>query len=434
MLLKKQHICIIVSLLCFLCSCKQAHSGVQARPLPIAIDTISYKELGQLRGGCLTVRDTIDFDNRRCNLPDGITLNFKGGILKNGTLVGSNTRLKSKEVCLDRVRILGSWNVPVITTALFRDLSYDNALKDVVALSDSTIKNKIIIEPGDYIMTAYKNGDICIPINGNTDFILKGTIRLTPNDYRNYYIVQAQGKHITIRGNGTITGDKHTHTGDSGEWGMGINLDHAHHVLIKGLTVKDCWGDCIYVGSESTDVRIEKCMLDHGRRQGISITSADGVIIKDCTITNVGGTAPEYAIDVEPNKGETVENVVIQNVFAKDCKGGFLVYGKAPNARIGKVTIQSSRVEYNTKLAISVLKCDIFKMEKCQIRQKSVQRVMNFEDIDDVIVRNNTYHNEQGSSFSLVNKGKSLLKANKEYNPITITRCKNTHFVNNCEN
>lgn len=389
MLLKKQHICIIVSLLCFLCSCKQAHSGVQARPLPIAIDTISYKELGQLRGGCLTVRDTIDFDNRRCNLPDGLTLNFKGGILKNGTLVGSNTRLKSKGVCLDRVRILGSWNVPVITTALFRDLSYDNALKDVVALSDSTIKNKIIIEPGDYIVTAYKNGDICIPINGNTDFILKGTIRLTPNDYRNYYIVQAQGKHITIRGNGTIIGDKHTHTGDSGEWGMGINLDHAHHVLIKGLTVKECWGDCIYVGSESTDVRIEDCLLDHGRRQGISITSADGVRIKNCTITNVGGTAPEYGIDVEPNKGETVDNVTIEEVKVKDCRGGFLVYGKAPNAHVGKVVINNCCIEGARKIPISIIKCLSARVEKCVTRGFSWREDINMVEVGSAIKKNN---------------------------------------------
>ncbi len=387
MIYHKYFFCLFVSLLLFLCSCGKANSGVKVVRLPI--DTVSYKKLGQLRGVCLIIRDTINLGNKRCNLPDGIILNFKGGFLKNGTLVGSNTRLKSKGTCFDRVRVLGSWNVPVITTALFRDLSYDNALKDVVALSHSTVKNKIIIEPGDYSVTAYKNGDICIPINSNTDFILKGTIRLAPNDYRNYYIVQAQGKHITIRGNGTIIGDKHTHTGDSGEWGMGINLDHAHHVLINGLTIKDCWGDCIYVGSESSDVRIEKCMLDHGRRQGISITSADGVRIKDCTITNVGGTAPEYGIDVEPNADEAVDNVHIENLTIANCRGGILAWGKAPGARIGKIRIRNCVISGTSKMPISIIKCSSAKVEKCITSGFSWKEDINLVEVDNPIKKNN---------------------------------------------
>lgn len=385
----KSQLCIIMSLIFLLISCGQAKSEVNAKPLSVAIDTVNYIVLGKPAKGEITIKDTVDLGNRKCSLPAGITLCFKGGLIRNGTLEGNKTRLKSSKACFERVRVLGTWNVPTISSALFRDLSYDNALKDVVALSDSTIKNKIIIEPGDYIVTAYKNGDICIPINGNTDFILKGTIRLTPNDYRNYYIVQAQGKHITIRGNGTIIGDKHTHTGDSGEWGMGINLDHAHHVLIKGLTVKDCWGDCIYVGSESTDVRIEDCLLDHGRRQGISITSAKGVTIKNCTITNVGGTAPEYAIDVEPNKGETVDNVTIEEVKVKDCRGGFLVYGKAPNAHVGKVVINNCCIEGARKIPISIIKCLSARVEKCVTRGFSWREDINMVEVGSAIKKNN---------------------------------------------
>ena len=92
---------------------------------------------------------------------------------------------------------------------------------------------------------------------------------------------------------------------------------------IYDLTIRDCWGDCIYIGTESTNVRINSCTLDHGRRQDISITSAGRVMIENCIISNVRGTAPEYAIDIEPNKNDIIESVIIRNVKSIDCKGAF---------------------------------------------------------------------------------------------------------------
>ncbi len=349
---------IISSLLLLLCSCNHAHLGVKAQPLPVAIDTVSHVVLGKLKKGDLTIKDTIDLENRKCVLPKGITLNFKGGLVKNGTLEGNNTKLRSSGVCFDRVRILGTWNVPVIKSSLFGDLTYDNALKDVVALASSSVNNRVYIEKGIYQVSAYYNDDVCIPIGDYTELILDGDVWLTPNDYRNSNIIRVTGNNIKIRGKGTISGDKHTHKGNSGEWGMGIDVEDGHDVLIYGLTIKNCWGDCIYVGSKSTDVKIQKCKLDHGRRQGISITSANGVKIKNCIITNVGGTNPEYAIDVEPNKGEMVDNVVIESVKVDKCKGGFLVYGKAINAKVGKVTIKKSSLTNIPKMPISLQKCD----------------------------------------------------------------------------
>jgi len=372
-----------------MCSCGQARSGVKAQPLPTAIDTVSYVVLGQPKEGNLTIKDTIDLENRKCVLPEEISLNFKGGLVKNGTLVGNNTKLRSSGACFDRVRIMGTWSVPVISTSLFCNLNYDNALKDVVALSNPAVKNKIIIGRGDYQVSAYKNGDVCLPVNSNTELVINGTIRLTPNNFTNYYILQAEGHDIKIKGKGTIIGDKHTHTGKKGEWGMGINLDHAHNVIIKGLNIKECWGDCIYVGSESSDVRIEDCLLDHGRRQGISITSADGVTIKNCSITNVGGTAPEYAIDVEPNKGETVDNVTIEEVKVKDCRGGFLVYGKAPNAHVGKVVINNCCIEGARKIPISIIKCLSARVEKCVTRGFSWREDINMVEVGSAIKKNN---------------------------------------------
>jgi hypothetical protein len=331
----------------------------------MATDTVPYEVLGTEEGRKIFIKDTIDLNNCVCIIPENVSLVFRGGYLKNGTLVGNNTKLKSSSQCFSRIRIKGTWNVPVINADLFDDLSYDNALKDVMALSDSSIRNKIYIGEGKYQVTAYKNGDVCIPVSSNTEIQIDGDIWLTPNGYRNSYIIQATGSNIIIHGKGAIIGDKHTHTGTSGEWGMGIDVEDAHHVTIAGLTIKDCWGDCIYVGSNSTDIKIEKCKLDHGRRQGISVTSANGLLIRDCFITNVSGTAPEYAIDIEPNKNETVDNVQIENISVNNCNGGILVYGKASNAKIGKVLIKNCSIVGARKNPIFLVRCSTAKVEKC---------------------------------------------------------------------
>jgi len=350
---------------------------------------LSYIELGHLKKSVLTIRDTIDLGNKLCVLPEGITLNFKGGLIKNGTLKGNKTKIKSHKACFERVRILGIWNVPVISTSLFCDLSYDNALKDVVALSDAALKNKIIIEPGEYYVTANKNADVCVTITSNTDFILKGTIKLTPNDYRNYYIIQVKGSNIAVRGTGIIIGDKHTHKGNAGEWGMGINLDNAHNVSISGLTVQDCWGDCIYIGSESTNISVKNCRFDHGRRQGISVSSVDGLVVKNCVITNVSGTAPEYGIDIEPNKNESINHIKIENVTIDNCVGGIQAWGRAPGALIGNIEIKKCSISGCSKMPIKIVKCSVAKVEKCVTSGFRWKEDISFFDVDSVIKKNN---------------------------------------------
>ena len=305
--------------------------------------------------GKIVITETIDLKRQEAILPEDVTLVFKkSGRITNGRLVGNNTKVVYGGAVFDRVRIHGTWVIPNIRTSMFSDLNYENSLKDVMALSNPEVKNVIVIEKGDYHVTAQRNEDVCLPVNSNTTLTINGTILLTPNNFRNYYIIQAIGENITINGSGTIIGDKPSHTGKDGEWGMGIELMDAHHVQIKDLTIKDCWGDCIYVGDGSTNVKISHCKLDNGRRQGISITSGENIAIKDCVISNVGGTNPEYAIDVEPNKGDTVRNVVIENVTSLDCMGGFLVWGKAPKALVDGVIIKRSSVENARKCPISL--------------------------------------------------------------------------------
>ena len=415
---------LLMMLICYN-SCGQEKVEVWKVGIDVSEDTISYGPVfGEPAQGVLVVKEDVDLMNLKCCLPKSVTLSFQGGVIKNGTLVGNETKIDCHGACFERVRILGTWDVPEISTSMFKDLDYDNSLKDVVALASPKVKNRIVIEKGNYQVSAANNRDVCIPVCGNTELIIEGTIRLVPNDFENYEIIQVKGNEVEIKGGGTIIGDKHNHTGETGEWGMGIDLKRARNVSISGLTIKDCWGDCIYVGGKSTNVIIENCLLDNGRRQGVSITSADDVTIRECKITNVEGTAPEYAIDVEPNKGNVVDHVTIDRVTVRDCKGGFLVLGNAKDARVGNVSISRCDVSADRKIALKIYKCDTVIIENCKIKQGVGSRVLVCKNVGYVSLKDNkiTYNKVMSKIEGLVRKA----VGRKEAKVIDLSNCGST--------
>lgn len=423
---------LLATLIC-LFSCNHEQPVVWKAGIDEATDTILYQQVfGEPVQGVLSVKDDIDLMNRKCCLPKYITLRFDGGVIKNGTLVGDETKIDSRGVCFDRTRIMGTWNVPDISTRMFRDLNYDNSLKDVVALANPDVKNRVVIEDGNYQVSARYSNDACLSLGGNTELVVNGVIQMVPNDYEICYVIQAIGDSIAIHGNGTIIGDKHTHTGDTGEWGMGISLRAARHARINGLTIRDCWGDCIYIDDGSTDVIIENCHLDHGRRQGISVVFADSVIIRDCTITNVGGTAPEYAIDVEPDENKAVNHVVIEKVTVTGCKGGFLVYGKARNAGVGTVVIRDCSVEAVKKITVAANKCDTLRIENCTITQHNTWGCIACYHVKDITITNNSFRYDRGVVAKIKDRIRPLV-GNKRVKVMDFENCESTRVAQNVE-
>ena len=411
-------ILMIISVAVFL-SCGSGNAVTPKQAQEGIADTINASILGIVDGDKVIIDKDVDLKGYVCKIPVGKTLVFKGGIIKNGILSGNMTKIECKGKAFDKVTIKGNWNVPEISTKLFADLSYENSLRDVVALAHPKVKNSIVIEKGEYKVNAEKNKDVCIPICGNTDLIIKGTIRLAPNDLKSCDIIQAKGVNINIEGNGTIIGDKHTHTGNEGEWGMGINLKGAINTTISGLTIKDCWGDCIYVGGNSKNVLIECCKLDHGRRQGISITKANGVTIRNCVITNVSGTNPQYAIDVEPNRRDSIDNILIEKVIVKDCEGGFVAGHRARKEGaktpwIGKITIRDCIVSSESKVPIRVTRCEKVKIEKCSLYAQRGRTAIYVIEAGKATVQNNTASIDGSIIEKAKNGAKKLIGKGKE--------------------
>lgn len=344
--------------------------------------------------GEFVIEEDIDLKGMTLLMPDDVTLVHKKGLIKNGTLIGSNTRIKSSSALFEHVHIKGSWNVPNVSSTLFTDLNYENSLRDVMGLTNSQIINNVIIGEGYYTFTPEKSGDEYVCINSNTNLILNGTIEITPNPFKTYHIISIEGTNIKVSGKGTIIGDKLNHQGTEGEWGIGIYLSNALRCEVLGLTVKDCWGDCVYVGKGSKDILLSGLSLENGRRQGISITGGENIKVVNTTITGVSGTAPAYAIDVEPNKQNHIRNVTIENVVAKDCEGGFVVSVIHPKeSSVDGVVFNKCRIEgVQKKYALRLINCKNVLVKRSYIGTCNYSFNCNFTKAEGVILMNNEIH------------------------------------------
>jgi parallel beta-helix repeat protein len=165
---------------------------------------------------------------------------------------------------------------------------------------------------------------------------------------------------VTVVG-GTLEGDRSTHLGQGGEWGMGLQISRAARVVIAGLTARECWGDGFYVANTNSDITFCGVTADHNRRQGMSIVGADGIIVRDSTFKNTRGTLPEFGIDVEPNSGEAVTNLQILHCVITNNRGGGIGGGppatQSRTAFFTRSRIARNRITGNAGAGIVISAC-----------------------------------------------------------------------------
>ena len=155
--------------------------------------------------------------------------------------------------------------------------------------------------------------DALVTLPGSTNVVLRGlgkgaTLRMRIKDYQS---------------------DAYSH----GEWRHAINLLSAADVTIENLTLADSGGDGIYVGAMPSTVPcrnivIRNCICDNNNRQGISVISADGLLIERTVMKNTRGTAPRSGIDFEPNTSRQVlKKIVMRNCLTENNAGaGYELY------------------------------------------------------------------------------------------------------------
>ena len=208
-----------------------------------------------------------------------------------------------------------------------------DAFNAAIATAGKTGGGTVRVPAGRYYISASPaiNEGICMWSNVKLLMSPNTILQVRPNPYETYHVINVFGvTNVDIVG-GQIRGERYRHQGTTGEYGMGIRVRDSKNVLIQNVTIKDNWGDGIYLGTMNdydslygcSKVTIKGCTISNNRRNNITIADANLVNIENCVIKNANGIAPQCGIDIEPNVqdgGFIQENQVCKSINIKNTK------------------------------------------------------------------------------------------------------------------
>lgn len=214
--------------------------------------------------------------------------------------------------------------------------------------SGSTI---VSIPDGTYLIDA--QGGLRPMSNQTVLLDSHAALKVIPNAAGSYQVfLLVSVRNVEIFG-GQLLGDRSAHLGKSGEYGMGILVGKGtDDIRIRNIAIHDFWGDGIYIGSDSSgiarNVLVENVVCDNNRRQGLTITQAESVIVRNSIFRNTKGIAPQSGLDIEPNSGCYVSNVTIQNnQFTGNAGSGLIINGAAGKS-VNAISVDSNTFSGNT--------------------------------------------------------------------------------------
>jgi Right handed beta helix region len=181
-------------------------------------------------------------------------------------------------------------------------------------------------------------------------------IKLLPNDESHYEMLRLHDVENVTLYNANVEGDKHEHKGIKGEWGMGISIRGAKNVKLFNSVVKFCWGDGIYLGiteksSNNVNITITNTLLDDNRRNGMSIITAENLMVKNLVVANTHGTPPMAGVDIEPDANtDVIKKLSFDGITSfNNATHGFLF---ALNNLAGVISHQEVTISVNKYSAI----------------------------------------------------------------------------------
>lgn len=171
------------------------------------------------------------------------------------------------------------------------------------------------------------------------------SLKMFPTERMHYSVLRIpEAEDVTVTG-GTLIGDRASHKGRGGEWGMGISIrDGSKRITISNVHIREMWGDGLHV-LDAEDVAFCSIRAEKNRRQGLSIIKGNRILVTRSIFRDTRGTRPSAGIDLEPDRpDQTISNVRIErSLFINNEGGGIMLAGK--KARISRVQIQNNYFE-----------------------------------------------------------------------------------------
>jgi len=231
---------------------------------------------------------------------------------------------------------------PKLTTELDDTARIKRALAYVESLGGGTLT----FPSGRYYVTATSTSPNVLSVKSNCSLEGRGDviIQLNATNLTNYAIIDIRSvSNVTVK-NIKVIGDKDTHQGTTGEWGMGVNIIESSNITLDKVIVEKTWGDGIYIGcltftpvAHNVNIKAVNCEFQ-GRRNGMSIIDLTNGVFNNCIFRDTTGTLPKAGVDFEPNSvNQLVENVRFRDCTFRDNTNAFVtanVNGNVKNLRV----------------------------------------------------------------------------------------------------
>lgn len=266
-------------------------------------------------------------------LPNKSILQFKGGMLLNGEIIGTNSCIQAPTIQIfQNIKITGLWNNKKVYSewmAFKEGPEHDNKylFRNLMALCKGDTQTEVYIQSGCY-WTSVNEYSCAFNIPSNTAVHCRATICELPNHFKNTCLVAIHKSTNVLLEGGIFIGDLKTHIGDEGEWSHGIEIRGSSNVTIKNVRCSYFFGDGIDIlegfNKEKEpvfgckNITILQSASLYNRRQGLSIEAVENCLVKDCEFSYTGrykSTPPSAGIDIEAwsSNSEKIKNIRIVN-------------------------------------------------------------------------------------------------------------------------
>lgn len=319
-----------------------------------------------------------DLEGATINFPENVTLQYNGGSITNGTVILKNGFISGE---LLNITLAVEGSAALLNTTFFFDPNkwgiVQGTTSDGNALinRDNTNVAIVLVKRLGAVIFDVDNIDAYFDVQADnynrstseslilpSDFHFRMTnnshLRVQTNAKPAYALLSAQAQqNVTITG-GHIWGDRYEHIyatgteGDTHEFGYGVYFRGVINGIVDNVELRECTGDGFIVqstkwrnddGSEkpgetySKNIRLSNCFIDKNRRNNISLTDVDGMVIEDNIISNGGdggpwnssegynykGVLPRYNIDFEAinhtdDTGDLRYTEIVQNIIVRN--------------------------------------------------------------------------------------------------------------------
>jgi len=317
--------------------------------------------------------------------------------------------------------IVAQESVPFyIEGALPKGYVKDGTVDYTEEIQTSINLHRYVIFPNFPVMINDKG--IKVKSNSKIEFQENSLVLLKPTNKGSYNIFELTYVENVELLNLKIKGDKDLHLGKLGADGNGISIRGSRNIVITNPVVEKCWGDGILIGGltkHNRDGRYVPCdnikisggVLNHNRRNGLSIMSAKNMLVENLEVNNTKGAFPMAGIDIEPNYNKDyMDNVVLRNIVTRNNRYGIQVVLKKL-VGVKKVNVDvliDNHMDYKSQFGLRFDKID----RKGLALEGSV-KVVNSEWVD------NKHHGilfeaSQDNSCDITLQNVSTLKNNRE--------------------